>query len=222
MYANDSSDIMLPNAPDGQAVTTSWCSGQQECLNGSDPTYDNTNPIPYQTSLLAPYMGEQIAFYRCPGDTVLSPDGQRLRSYSMNGAMGQYYLTDQGAVPGLTYGNGMRWYSRVSDLDCPVPSMALIFVDENAASIDDGWLQIGGTAIPQWPNAPAWYHCGSCGMGFADGHAEIHKWQTSVLDLPVNHYIGKGCPALAPVSGSVFNQDWQWWLQRIACGENVP
>lgn len=210
MYNNDSLEIMLPNAPVGQPLDKSWCSGLDESISSAvDP---NTNPVPYESSLLAPYLSGQIRVYRCPGDIVPSPNGLRIRSYSMNGAMGQIYLTALGTVPGLTYGNGLRTYNRTTELTCPTPVMAMIFCDENGSSINDGWLQIGGPANPGWPDVPAWYHGGSCGMGFADGHSEQRTWQTSVLNLtPAQNKTYQNI-------GATFNNaDWQWWLQRIGC-----
>ncbi len=210
MYANDSTEIMLPNGPVGKPPNQTWCNAAYEQLNSAVDA--NTNESLMQNSLLAPYMSGQIRVYRCPGDTVPSPNGLRIRSYSMNGAMGQYYITAQGTVPGLTYGNGLRWYIRTTDLTCPTPVMAMIFCDENGASINDGWLQIGGPANPGWPDVPAWYHGGSCGLGFADGHAEQRVWQTSVLNLPVapgKNYVNIGA--------TFNNADWIWWVQRIGC-----
>jgi prepilin-type processing-associated H-X9-DG protein len=38
-----------------------------------------------------------------------------------------------------------------------------------------------------WTDLPASYHDGACGIGFADGHGEIHKWKDTY-----NPATGKG------------------------------
>ena len=37
----------------------------------------------------------------------------------------------------------------------------------------------------QWTDAPASYHGGACGFGFADGHAEVRKWIEKSTIIPV-------------------------------------
>ena len=63
----------------------------------------------------------------------------------------------------------------------------MVFIEEKNTSIDDGEflineLQADGANIP---NLPVSYHGGAGGVSFADGHAEIHKWTTSTVLLPV-------------------------------------
>ena len=85
MYAVDANDVMVPNAPLGATTANTWCGSEAENWTTSDA---NTNTAYYNGSIMAPYMGGQIGVYRCPGDTVPSDNGTRIRSYSMNGQMG--------------------------------------------------------------------------------------------------------------------------------------
>ena len=63
----------------------------------------------------------------------------------------------------------------------PVGSDAWVFIDEHPDSIDDCILYtdpfakgVGNEAFTELPSSD---HAGACGIGFADGHAVIHKWR---------------------------------------------
>jgi prepilin-type N-terminal cleavage/methylation domain-containing protein len=216
MYADDFNQIMLPNAPLGEPANESWCGGNGE---GWIAVNDNTNVDYYDTSIMAPYMGNQIGVYRCPGDLVPSQNGIRLRSYSMNGQMGQWFLSVGGTTGGLTYGNGLKIYNRVNDLTCPAPASAFIFCDENAESIDDGWFQIGGSNSYLYENVPASYHGIKGGFSFADGHSEDHKWTSPALTGPPANPVHYNV-TIQPLAAGGNTADWQWFIQRCACGPN--
>jgi len=48
-------------------------------------------------------------------------------------------------------------------------------------TMDDAYMQMGNLYSPSFPNAPANYHNSGTTLGFADGHAEPHKWRGPVL-----------------------------------------
>ena len=218
MYKDDNNDYLLPNAPYGSGLGTaakSWI----DCSSGSkgegwDTETDNTNFQVYTDALLSPYLNGQIGVYKCAGDIVASKNGQRLRSYSMNGQMGAVYIVANPQVSG--YDTGALLYSQASDLVCPLPSDAFIFCDENPGSINDGYLEVS-TSTPAFPDTPAAYLGGACGFSFADGHAEMHIWQTSVLTgIPLTVDYDAHTPQ---VTGGVNNADWQWFRQHAACAK---
>ena len=71
---------------------------------------------------------------------------------------------------------------KMGDLHIPGPSESWLFTDEHPDSIDDAILYSnpGSTnGIGQFTELPSSDHGGACGMGFADGHAEVHKWKDS-------------------------------------------
>ena len=76
----------------------------------------------------------------------------------------------------------------------PGPSDLWVFVDESPDSINDGSFAVqmpASAAATEWIDSPAKYHGNGCGFTFADGHAEIHKWQSpgnipSVTYTPLN------------------------------------
>src|SRR5712691_6487896 len=64
MYADDNSGILMPNAPTTTSPGTTWCAGTV----GWGAQSANTNPVPYQNSVMAHYVSSNLTIYRCPGD----------------------------------------------------------------------------------------------------------------------------------------------------------
>jgi hypothetical protein len=204
----------MPNSPLGAGV--SWCGGSSENW-GSNPA--NVDVDYYRTNLLAPYMGGQLGVYRCPADKIPSDNGLRIRTYSMQGQVGST----------LSFGNQIyaKNYLKMGDITSnPGASELIVFLEENMYSMNDGWLQVDNafTATPgtfgvqaTFPDVPGSYHKWSCGMSFADGHAEIHKWVNSALKIPVVY--GKGYPQPSVVAGNPTGptaEDWRWFTSHCA------
>jgi prepilin-type processing-associated H-X9-DG protein len=78
-----------------------------------------------------------------------------------------------------------RAYSRISDLQKPVPSELFVFVDEHPDSINDGWLINDPTTPEKWVDLPASCHNKACAISYADGHAAMHKWRDGSTFVPV-------------------------------------
>lgn len=214
MYLGDSGDVMMPNSPLSAAGAT-WVGGGTESW-GASPA--NTNIQYYETNLMAPYMGGQLAVYRCPADQIPSDNGQRIRTYSMQGQVGTL----------KNYGNQVyaKAYLKMSDVtgSSPGPSDLIIFLEENMCSMNDGYLQVDNdfTATPgnygavgTFPDVPGSYHHWSCGISFADGHAEIHKWLNPPLKIPVVYnYTANNIPAGNPSGPNA--GDWMWFTSHCA------
>ena len=162
-----------------------------------NPTTDGQNPhnwnpeVTVKLSPLWPYCGNSLGIWRCPADNkfpctvTTGPNaGQafpRVRSVSMLSFFNGSDAAD--VAPGFTV------YGRTTDLIKPGPSMTFVLVDERADSINDGELYTNMQGWdPYQPNSwviqdiPSNYHGGACGVAFADGHSEIHKWRDSVLN----------------------------------------
>ena len=58
-------------------------------------------------------------------------------------------------------------------------------------TINDGYLEIDSHGNT-FPDAPGAYHDNGMGISFDDGHAQIHKWQTLVLQNAKGHSISAG------------------------------
>ena len=217
MYTVDNSDKVIANSPLGAGY--SWCGGFTEAWAANQA---NVDPTIYQTNMLAPFMGGQLGVYHCPADNIPSDNGQRIRSYTMQGQMGST----------LAYGNQVyaKSYLKVSQITSPGPSDMIVFLEESMISMNDGWLQVdndftatAGTfgAAASFPDVPGSYHKWNCGISFADGHAEMHKWQNATLKIPVEYGktlssmgMSSGIPAGNPTGPTA--TDWLWFSSHCA------
>ena len=179
MYADDNNGIFPRNCNTGDQTINSWVLG---ILDWTPNTTDNTNCLNLMNSLIGPYCARQVDIYHCPADVYTCSEwGQqmpRVRSVSMNCYVNGY-AGDSTPV------SGWQIYRKQSDMNNPKPSDLWVFVDEHPDSINDGWLIISWQMANVWSDLPASYHNGACGFGFADGHAEIHKWRDANTCLPV-------------------------------------
>ena len=218
MYASDFTDYMMPNAPLGgisgiPGVTDSdmltWCGG------GSEDWGNNANnvvPDRYRKCIMAPYVGNQVGVYRCPADTIPSDNGQRIRTFSMQGMMGNLYTAKLSAG----YCPGYQVYIKISDMTGALPpAMGIVFLEENMCSQNDAYMEVSlpGTT---WPDVPGSYHDNwKCGMSFADAHVEMHKWLTPSLKIPIVKGFGwPGHSAQPKGPPGPNNPDWLWWVQH--------
>jgi len=210
LYADDNNGVLVKNQPfTGGAINGCWVGGW---LNFDSNNTDNTNVIFLMEGKLGMYVGRNVGVYKCPADlyTAAQPGGRkpRVRSNSMNGY-----------TVGFGYGNTTvsQWpdspnclqYNKLSDINRPPPSQLWVFVDEHPDSINDGFIIIGANNPNSWVNdLPASYHNRACGFGFADGHAEIHKWRESQTCARVTQNSHGSYPA-APKS-----IDLKWTLEH--------
>jgi len=147
---------------------------------------DATNLQLIANGLLFPYT-KQFKIYKCPADPYLSPAQrssgftQRVRSLSMNA------FVEGSATPGQYWVPGFASYTKESDLLAPSPSQLWIFADENADTINDGWLVTAMDNPNEWNDMPGCYHSGACVFNFADGHNELHKWISPKTRPPVQY-----------------------------------
>jgi prepilin-type N-terminal cleavage/methylation domain-containing protein/prepilin-type processing-associated H-X9-DG protein len=124
----------------------------------------------------------------------------RVRSFSMSQCVGTKPVGFQNTQPGQNiavegpwldghhnhvHNQPYRTYGRLSDIVNPGPAGLWVLMDEAPRSINDGGLAVsmsGPNAVSPVDSTmrmidwPATYHNLSCGIAFADGHSEIHKW----------------------------------------------
>lgn len=152
------------------------------------PAEANTNVlylVDPRYSKLAQYFANQKNIYHCPGDIYVSPAQrlrgwtERVRSISMNAYLGPGNVMAAGGIVDPDFVQ----VPKLAGLVNPGPSMSWVYLDENADSINDAACYAPKAA--EWIDLPASYHSGSCGVAFADGHSEIHKWQASAKNWPV-------------------------------------
>ncbi|MBI3851317.1 MAG: type II secretion system protein [Verrucomicrobia bacterium] len=178
MYADDHGGNLVTN--DLTATGSGWVRGILD-YNGGNP--DNTNTVfltDPQYAKLAPYTAKTAGIYKCPSDkstvTIKGVRYPRVRSISMSQAMNSRddwmsYLT------GAKY----RVFRKLTDIDKMGHAKAYVLIDEHPDSINFGDFAVAmNDGVPDariyMIDVPASYHNGAGGLGFADGHAEIHKW----------------------------------------------
>jgi prepilin-type processing-associated H-X9-DG protein len=176
IYADDYNQKFVPNVGDGQGTyynqSDSWCYGNVNVMP------DETNTTYLANSLLGPYT-KSFGIYKCPADPGVPAGTPRVRSISMNGFMN--------GMGGGTVA-GFENFLKASDLAANGgPSQWFVFLDEKPVSINDEYFEVRmAQATPvsivmnDWPSQ---VHGGACGFGFADGHAEIHKWKGPSADF---------------------------------------
>jgi prepilin-type N-terminal cleavage/methylation domain-containing protein/prepilin-type processing-associated H-X9-DG protein len=184
LYAGDYQEWIVPSRW--------WVAGALDY--SSDP--DNTNwaiLMDPKQSFLAPYTATP-ALYKCPADQSTVRIGgkvySRVRSYSMNSWMeGDERFAMVKDSNESNRGDGKLYYTfhKTSDIRTPSPSMAWVTVDEHPDGINDGWLatRMYTDGRAYWRDLPASYHNRACGFSFADGHAEVKKWQEPSTVVPI-------------------------------------
>ena len=206
MYRTENNDTLIPNSPVG--TSNGWIGNATE---GWGSVNGNTNLALYANALIGRYLGNDLSVLRCPGDVVPSANGVRIRSYSMNGQMG--YVNTSVNI-------GWRSYTKGSDLVCPTPAGAFVFLDESPTTINDGYLQLN-LAAPSYPDIPANYLDGGCGFSFADGHGEYHKWIYSTSDPSFGLRNVPTVYGYTPGGGhwgsTGLDFDWKWLREHAAC-----
>jgi prepilin-type N-terminal cleavage/methylation domain-containing protein/prepilin-type processing-associated H-X9-DG protein len=216
VYANDHNDRLVNNhgIQETWSRRDSWVNNVLTWGATQDIDKDNTNITFVTDAKLSVYTSRAYQIYKCPADKQLSDEQRqagwagRLRSFSMNGFMGDAgELSKDGAN---LLSDGYRQFLKHSDI--PEPSKIFVTLDEHPDSINDGffWNHPGGGT--DWSDLPASYHNGAAGFSFADGHAEIHKWTQPSTRRGV---VAKGWfPGQAIPSGQT--SDYRWIAERSA------
>ncbi len=215
--------LYYPDNDDKLMLNPGWVAGAMMWNSGTDNT--NTALLVDRTqSLMAKYVAS-AGVYKCPSDIVPAPNGTRVRSYSMNGALGGKAPTVQGTAPTPPgrnyYGSGAPAGApfsdgalKANDLNEPGPVNIFVVLDEQADSMsavngdatfafDPGYAPLS----ERWRDLPASYHDGDGSFSFADGHSEIHKWMNRNRPPgPPN----LACRTIYPVMGVTYGTSAPW------------
>ncbi len=240
LYTGDYDELYPPN-PDNYTTLPgySWCIGRVDGGMPGDPTplgahtFDADILKDPNENLLAPYVGMNVAVFKCPADprqgkyngsnpTMLNKMVPAARSVSMNEGVGTIdpLFASTGAAnsgrptlptngPWLTGNHGENkhdnpygTYGKTSDFHRVSPSDIFLMVDENPYSINDACLAVSA-GLPKIIDYPASFHNNACGFSFCDGHAEVHKWRGTSMQLHGE----------APAGGTTVaanDPDWNW------------
>ena len=211
LYANDNRDQVVVNAGAFAINYTSWVTGWQDWAGGVQGA--NTNKQFLLDGGLGPYTAGSLGSYKCPADKLPGVTGERLRSISMNGFVGDYPAA--GFPSGFVkarYGGGLfMTYLKTTAFNRPGPSKTWVFIDECPDSINDGMFGVYMTQ-DRWDDVPSSTHNGSGGLSFADGHAEIRRWEDGNTQLPVEQV--NPCPVYS--RGLRSPNDLKWMRDRTS------
>jgi prepilin-type N-terminal cleavage/methylation domain-containing protein/prepilin-type processing-associated H-X9-DG protein len=199
MYADDNDGRVPPNAS-GAGNRGGWVEGRLDFSVGNT---DNTNTLFLRDAKIGPYT-KSLGIYKCPADIyecIVKISQPRVRSVAMNS-----YIGPTGS-DAKNKGAKCYVYQKLSEIIHPGPAEVWVFVDEHPDSINDGWLTDDWPGGGGWGDLPASYHAGACGIGFADGHAEIHKWRDQGTFEPVTKQTRGRLNLPAP-------NDTKWFLDR--------
>ena len=174
MYTDDNDDTVPPNENAGSGGA--WISLRGSWILGNARRDITTFNI--ENGILFKY-NRSTAIYRCPAErgkvVYQEKEYPRTRSCSIVDKMGK---------------RGQKF----SAIHSPGPSGALVFMDEDAYSINDGNIGLRYYPRNEWGDGPAKRHYwlppepgrqpfGEYGTGavmsFADGHAEHWRWQST-------------------------------------------
>lgn len=203
MYASDNQDRMV-SPGDWVEEWLDW---------GMNP--GNTNTViledPEQ-SLIARYV-RSASLFKCPADQYVSPAQlssgwkQRVRSVALNSCLGGGSVVIFYEIPGRSHFVAKQ----LSELVFPGPANTVATLDEHPDSINNAQFSFDpGYALSnaRWRDLPASYHDTGAGVSFADGHAQIKRWQDVRTILSVRYVTWS--PLISPG-----NSDYAWMNEHM-------
>lgn len=187
MYTGDFNEMMPPNPSlatiGGNGIANAWVAGN---VGVGSSTPDFTNLTLIQAGLIFTYV-KNTGSYVCPTAAPISKTvagikvtAVAVRHYSIEGRMGGDVGTENVVLPQYPA------YAKTTDVKTPGPTDAIVFVEESANTIDDGYFAVQDAWF--WQNSPSVRHALSSAFSFADGHAEMHRWRTLTTEQSTSVY----------------------------------
>jgi prepilin-type N-terminal cleavage/methylation domain-containing protein/prepilin-type processing-associated H-X9-DG protein len=225
MYADDNQDNLIGNGTDSSYEPGNgyWRMGYKVVNDPNSYPAVTANPPPgltgaalnqwyiqegYAEGPLYPYARNRAVIH-CPGDT-LGINNDPYDSYSIGvniGSNPDYYAT-AGGPPLMKLSRILHGSERV------------VWIEERDERGDNigAWAFDYSTSSPAWGDDIADYHSGGSSFGFADGHAENHRWlEGDTLTMADSLNYDWPWPT---VPAGMANLDLVWLNQRWPCAEN--
>ncbi len=208
MYADDNQDNLVPVGGIPDLVVTSnlnfvaqspqWVFGRVDQGSSANSTWF------IEKGLLFPYI-QNSKVYKCPADQSEVNGLPTVRSMSMNCWLNPMHVWNAPS-------DVETIYRKTADIKKPGPSDLFVFIDESRYCIDDAFFvnSLQPAKMNRWINAPASYHGDAGGLSYADGHAEIKRWNDVNL-LAANKTLK---PPPNPDFPADNSGDWAWLLER--------
>jgi prepilin-type processing-associated H-X9-DG protein len=225
IYSTDNNDLIDPNSGQGALQVsllpnpyTNPGNPENQWIYG-DMTQPaaavNTNLL--VLGLIFPYV-PNVAVFKCPADPrtafwglTVPPgrvDAPTVRSVSMNGYMNP--IKDKIITSYAPLDTRYKIFKKQSDIAVMGAANCWVLLDENPWSINDSWFVTDPSpTVSHWIDKPAAYHNNACGLSFADGHTELHKWRDGNL-INYNGPFNIGVPVQPGVG------DLTWLGQRTS------
>ncbi len=207
-YSDDQNGNLISNMGMGTAGPMplsyrglSWISGMFTSGNPVNAVNSDCTNTLYlsegQNALIAPYTKSNYAIFKCPADKSTCQNGPilpRVRSYSLNGALGANgYAGDSNAKRLIMQypGSGASTvdtftYTKITSVKRPAEKFVVL--DENPNSINDPLFFTDQSGAPNYDSGrhlaidiPGSYHNLGCNFIFADGHYELREWRDSQM-----------------------------------------
>lgn len=232
-YYNDNNDQLVNNYSGGNVSKEEQKQTYRSWVNNiMDWSVQDTYTGQYITNTdgitKAPFYqyAGNLKVYKCPADNYVSPAqiaagvSSRPRSYSMNCFFGAYEPPEMN--PPNNGANNIyptyRQFLRGTSLR--TPANLFVLLDEQADSINDGWLQINpDPTATSWYDLPASYHNRDGSFAFADGHSEIHRWRSGTCTIIPVQYTAQPhgpWPAFSTDSTGAGQFDYSWLCQQAS------
>ena len=221
LYAKDFDDRLANNYPIPETESAilarrfdNWANNIISWAAAGIDGTSNTNLDWLAKGLLGPYLGTNLAVYKCPSDVFLSPlQGRkgwtaRVRSVSMNAFLGRAsHIASEPTSKGANYlFPNYRQFLKLSEI--PQPSSVFVTLDEHPDSINDGYF-MNGPDQANWQDIPGSYHNGAGSFSFADEHFEFHKWSSATSRYPVRYFYA------TKIFDDAGRRDFQWYRDRV-------
>jgi type II secretory pathway pseudopilin PulG len=185
MYADENRDVTVFAAASDSTFNPlnpyAWSIGNIDFNPNNRNNWDIDADITRRP--LWPYSARDASIYRCPSDesyvVVNGTARPRVRSMSMNLYLGGFAGTD-GGWPVIT---AYRIFLKTTDINPVGPANTFVFIDPRVETVSWGNFATDMTGYAGNPatynlwDLPGMLHDNACSFSFADGRAEIHRWQ---------------------------------------------
>ena len=188
MYTGDNRENLPINSDQSAPYNgqPSWVTGWLDWSNLSVNT-NTANLVNDSYSLLGGNLGRNFKVFACPAANYVSSSqrasgwDRRARSVTMNASVGD------GAK--YQFWPSMHVVKKSTGFHLPGPSDVWLVLDEHPDSLDDAifYTPNFSAGITTLVEIPGCMHAGACGVTFADGHSEIHKWKGKFSNQPVKY-----------------------------------
>lgn len=216
LYADDNQQRVVSSGYKSPVEPTAWVNGWLNFDAGNADNWDESTLKDPQRARFAPYL-QNVAVYKCPADMSRVAGKYRIRSLSMSQAFAGPgdWLDPAGFGANITSGK-YRTYFKITDMGNPGAANLWLFLDEhpdsqNAGGFANSMVETATGSDARIVDFPASFHGGAAGIGFADGHAEIHKWRDQRTMPPVKY--NNSLQLNVPSAG---NRDMIWLAEKTS------